>query len=152
MEWLARGRALRLRRRERRFAELATREWETAVKLCAVSDSIGHLSYRDAAKASAELGLAALEICMGNWSGAPHANLQSLVESEQARREFLAVLADHGLALAALNCSGNQLHPTDGERQSKVVYQTVRAAELLGVDTIVLMSGLPAGGPQDVRP
>jgi sugar phosphate isomerase/epimerase len=137
---------------ERRIALLATPEWETAVKLCAVSDSIGHLSYRDAAKASAELGLAALEICMGNWSGAPHAKLQSLVESEQARREFLAVLADSGLALAALNCSGNQLHPVDGERQSKVVYQTVRAAELLGVDTIVLMSGLPAGGPQDVRP
>ena len=55
---------------------------------------------------------------------------------------------ENGLSLAALNCSGNQLHPVDGERQSKVVYETIRLAELLGVDTIVLMSGLPGGGPE----
>jgi sugar phosphate isomerase/epimerase len=62
------------------------------------------------------------------------------------------VLEQNGLSLAALNCNGNQLHPTDGERQSKIVYDTVRVAELLGAETIVLMSGLPAGGAQDVRP
>src|SRR6516164_11703830 len=122
------------------------------MKLCAVSDSFGNLRFEEAAKASAELGHAALEIGMGNWSTAPHANLQSLLESKEKRREFLSVFEQNGLSLAALNCSGNQLHPVDGERQSKVVYDTVRVAELLGVDTIVLMSGLPAGGPNDLRP
>jgi sugar phosphate isomerase/epimerase len=122
------------------------------MKLCAVSESLGHLSFPDAAKASADLGLAALEIGMGNWCAAPHANLQALLESKEERHKFLAVLEQNGLSLAALNCSGNQLHPVDGERQSKIVYETVRAAELLGADTIVLMSGLPAGGPNDVRP
>jgi sugar phosphate isomerase/epimerase len=122
------------------------------MKLCAVSESLGNLSFKEAAKASADLGLEALEIGMGNWSAAPHANLQSLLESKEKRQEFLSVLEQNGLSLAALNCSGNQLHPVDGERQSKVVYDTVRAAELLGVHTIVLMSGLPAGGPKDVRP
>ncbi len=122
------------------------------MKLCAVSDSLGHLSFPDAAKASADLGLAGLEICMGNWSPAPHAKLQSLLESKDERRKFLSVLEQNGLSLAALNCSGNQLHPVDGERQSKIVYETVRVAELLGADTIVLMSGLPAGGQNDVRP
>jgi sugar phosphate isomerase/epimerase len=62
------------------------------------------------------------------------------------------VLEQNGLSLAALNCSGNQLHPVDGERQSKIIYETVRVAGLLGVHTIVLMSGLPAGGPNDLRP
>ena len=62
------------------------------------------------------------------------------------------MLEQNGLALAALNCSGNQLHPVDGERQSQVIDETVRVAELLGVHTIVLMSGLPAGGPNDLRP
>ena len=122
------------------------------MKLCAVSDSLGNLSLKKAAKVSADLGLAALEIGMGNWSAAPHANLKALLESKDERHEFLAVLKDNGLSLAALNCSGNQLHPLDGERQSQVVYDTVRVAELLGVQTIVLMSGLPAGGPSDVRP
>ena len=122
------------------------------MKLCAVSDSLGNLSFEEAAKASADLGLAALEIGMGNWSSAPHANLQSLLTSKDKRQEFLSVLEQNGLSLAALNCSGNQLHPVDGERQSKVVYDTLQAAELLGVNTIVLMSGLPAGGPTDSRP
>ena len=83
---------------------------------------------------------------MGNWSGAPHANLQSLLESKEKRRDFLSVLERNGLSLAALNCSGNQLHPVDGERQSKVVYDTVRLAELLDVHTIVLMSGSASRG------
>jgi sugar phosphate isomerase/epimerase len=122
------------------------------MKLCIVSDGLGHLSFQDAATAAAELGVAALEIGMGNWSAAPHANLKTLLENKDKRLKFLSVLEQNGLALAALNCSGNQLHPVEGERHSEVVYDTVRLAELLGVDTIVLMSGLPAGGPNDVRP
>src|SRR5262245_12265012 len=122
------------------------------MKLCAVSDSFAHLSLEDAASVSAELGLVALEICMGNWSGSPHADLRSLLESKSKREEFLSVFERNGLSLAALNCSGNQLHPTDGERQSKVVDDTLRLAELLNVDTIVLMSGLPGGSPTDSRP
>ncbi len=122
------------------------------MKLCAVSDSLGNLSFTEAAKTSADLGLSALEICMGNWSAAPHADLDSLLESKAKRQDFLSVFEQNGLSLAALNCSGNQLHPTDGDRQSKVVFDTVRLAELLGVHTIVLMSGLPAGGPDDLRP
>jgi sugar phosphate isomerase/epimerase len=122
------------------------------MKLCAVSDSLGHLSFKEAAKASGDLGLAALEIGMGNWSAAPHADLQSLLRSKEKRQEFLSVLEQNGLSLAALNCSGNQLHPVDGERQSTVIYETIRVAGLLGVHTVVLMSGLPAGGPNDLRP
>ena len=78
--------------------------------------------------------------------------LQSLLESKVKRQEFLSVFERNGLSLAALNCSGNQLHPVDGDRQSKVVYDTVRLAELVGIHTIVLMSGLPAGGPNDLTP
>ena len=50
------------------------------MKLCAVSDSLGSLSFNEAAKASADLGLEAMETGMGNWSAAPHADLQSLLE------------------------------------------------------------------------
>jgi sugar phosphate isomerase/epimerase len=122
------------------------------MKLCAVSESLGHLPFEEAARASQQLGLAALEIGTGNWNAAPHLDLESLLESKTKRHEFLSVLERHELSLAALNCNGNQLHPTDGERQRKVVDDTLRLAGLLGVDSIVLMSGLPAGGPNDVRP
>src|ERR1700740_1029088 len=103
------------------------------MKLCAVSESLGNLSLPEAAKASAALGLAALEIGMGNWCAAPHADLKALLDSKDNGRDFLAVLKQNGLSLAALNCSGNQLHPVDGEHQSKIVYDTVRVAELLPI-------------------
>ena len=91
------------------------------VVLCAVSDRLGHLAFEDAAKASAELGLAALEICTGNWSGAPHANLHSLLERKEERRDFLSALERNGLSLAVLNCSGNQLHPVDGSGKVRLL-------------------------------
>ena len=125
---------------------------QAEMKLCAVSESLGHLPFPEAAKVSADLGLAGLEIGTGNWCAAPHAKLQSLLESKEERRKFLDELERNELELAALNCNGNQLHPVDGERQGKVVSDTVRVAEMLGVDKIVLMSGLPAGGPNDRRP
>ena len=113
---------------------------------------MGHLGFEEAAKVSAELGLAGLEIGTGNWNTGCHVDLQALLESAEERQKFLSVFERNSLALSALNCNGNQLHPVDGERQSKVVYDTLRAAELLGVKAIVLMSGLPAGGPKDVIP
>src|SRR6516165_9349336 len=119
------------------------------MKLCAVSDSLGNLSLPEAAKVSAGLGLAALEIGMGNWSAAPHANLKTLLKSKDERREFLAVLKDNGLSLAALNCSGNQLLRGDVERRCEVGYESLRCRGLLGSGTSVLMSGSPAGGPTD---
>jgi sugar phosphate isomerase/epimerase len=122
------------------------------MKLCAVSESLGHLPFEEAARAAQELGLAALEIGTGNWNAAPHLDLLSLLESKKKRDEFLSVLDRYELSLSALNCSGNQLHPVDGERQRKVVDDTVRLAGLLGVESVVLMSGLPAGGPGDVHP
>jgi sugar phosphate isomerase/epimerase len=54
--------------------------------------------------------------------------------------------------LIGLNANGNQLHPTDGERQSKVLHDTVLLAGELGVRKVCLMSGLPAGGPGDQLP
>jgi sugar phosphate isomerase/epimerase len=75
-----------------------------------------------------------------------------MLESDDARREFLAKIADHGLSISALNCSGNPLFPgAEGHRQHEVTLKTFRLARLLGVDRIVMMSGLP-GGPGDANP
>jgi sugar phosphate isomerase/epimerase len=74
-----------------------------------------------------------------------------MLESAQLRVEFLAKLRDHGLALSALNCSGNPLHPGEpGKRHQAVTSKTIRLAGMLGVDRVVLMSGCP-GGPGDAN-
>ena len=63
------------------------------------------------------------------------------------------VINEKGLYLEALNCSGNQLEPSDtGREHEAVVYKTFQLAELLGVKKIVMMSGLPGGGPDSPYP
>ena len=116
-----------------------------------LTDGVGHLSTRSALDFAAELGLRTVELAAGNWSEAPHLDLDALLGSPARRRELLSSLEEHGLHLSALNASGNQLHPTDGERNDALVRKTIRLAGELGVGTVVLMSGLP-GAPGDSMP
>jgi sugar phosphate isomerase/epimerase len=97
------------------------------MKLCAVSESFGAPRIRRGCESFGRNRPSRLEIGTGNWNTGNHVNLQSLLESAEERRKFLSVFERNGLALSALNCNGNQLPPVDGERQSKVVYDTLKA-------------------------
>jgi sugar phosphate isomerase/epimerase len=122
------------------------------MKIGLVSDSLGHLPFEkmlDTAKAN---GIAGVEINSANWTAASHCDLATLVKDAGARKTFKAAFEKRGLELIALNANGNVLHPTDGERQSKGLYDSITLAGQLEVDTVVLMSGLPAGAPGDKMP
>ena len=122
------------------------------MKIGMLTDSLADLDFDAMLDLSAEYEIECLEFGCGNWSSAPHLKLDAMLESERERREFLAKLADRGLAISALNCSGNPLHPgPEGRRQHEVTVKTFQLARLLGVDRIVMMSGLP-GGPGDANP
>ena len=116
-----------------------------------VTDSLGHLSFDDLLKTVAEMGIETLEFGCGGWSSAPHVNLDELIESDSARQTFVDKIRDHGLEISALNCSGNQLAPGDrGKNNNEVVRKTFKLANLIGIHRIVMMSGLPGGGPDAV--
>lgn len=122
------------------------------MKIGMITDSLGNLSFDEMLRASAELGLETLEFACGNWSSAPHIDLAAILESAATRAEFVAKVRDHGLTIAALNCSGNPLHPgPQGEKHRQVTEDTIRLASLMGIDRVVMMSGLP-GGPGDANP
>lgn len=101
----------------------------------------------------ARWGIRSVELGTGNFSAAPHLDLQQLLRDPGARAQLLRELRDHGLVISALNCSGNPLHPRpeEGARQARVVRDTIALAGLLGVDTVVTMSGCP-GGPNGGDP
>lgn len=122
------------------------------MKIGMVSDSLGHLPFEAMLDTAASLGIQGIEINAANWTAAPHIDRIGLLTDDAARARFLRAFADRGLDLIALNASGNQLHPVEGEEQSAALYETVRLAGALGLDKVVLMSGLPAGGPQDHTP
>jgi sugar phosphate isomerase/epimerase len=122
------------------------------VKTGVVTDSLAHLGFDELLDTCVELGIAGIELNTGNWSSAPHCDLDGLLGDEIARKDLLGAIESRGLELFALNANGNQLHPTDGDRQSKVLHDTIRLAGQLGVDTVVCMSGLPSGAPGDTTP
>lgn len=119
------------------------------MKIGLFTDGLMHLNFHDALAKSASLGVQAVEIGTGNFSPAPHCDLNRLLVSAEARREFLGAIASHGLELAALNCSGNPIHPNPDVAcgAAEITRKTIELAGLLGVETVVCMSGCP-GTPQ----
>ena len=115
-----------------------------AVKTCTLE-----MPYEAMLDFCVEQGVSALEIGTGNWSAAPHIDLDGLLDSKAARECWLDAQRRRGLSLCALNCSGNPLAYGD---HMAVTEKTFRLAELLGVEKIVMMSGLPAGCAGDRTP
>jgi sugar phosphate isomerase/epimerase len=116
-----------------------------------VTDSLAGLPLDTLLDTAAGLGLGALEFGCGNWSSAPHLDLDRLLQDEGERRALLDKLRQRGLSISALNCSGNPLHPgAVGERHRDVTSRTILLAGLMGVDRVVMMSGCP-GGPGDAN-
>ena len=110
-----------------------------AVKTCTLD-----MPYEDMLDFCAAQGVSALEIGTGNWSSAPHIDLDEVLSSEPARTRWRDAQRRRRLDLCALNCSGN---PLAYEKDMEVTEKTFRLAEKLGVRKIVMMSGLPAGCP-----
>ena len=94
-------------------------------------------------------GVSGVEIGTGNWSAAPHIDLDAMLESQSVRQRWLDELRRRNLELCALNWSGN---PLAYEKDRMVTEKTFQLAELLGVKKIVMMSGLPAGCKGDQTP
>ena len=122
------------------------------MKIGLVTDSLGHLPRDGMLDTAQRLGIEGVEFNAANWTSAPHMNLKGLLGSAPERRELLTAVKARGLDIIALNANGNQLHPTEGETQSEALYDTIRLAGALGVETVVLMSGLPEGAPGDKMP
>lgn len=115
------------------------------MKIGLFTDSLGDRGFEAALDWAAEAGIEAVEIGTGNFSTAPHCDLQELLSSQEARRAFLSAMESRGLALSALNCNGNPLdpHPERRARSQQVLSDTLKAAAELGLQTIVTMSGCP---------
>ena len=75
-----------------------------AIKTCTLD-----MPYTDMLDFCVEQGVSAVEIGTGNWSGAPHIDLEEMVSSETARQRWMDELRRRDIELCALNCSGNPL-------------------------------------------
>ncbi|MBR9880077.1 MAG: sugar phosphate isomerase/epimerase [Gammaproteobacteria bacterium] len=122
------------------------------MKIGLVTDSLANMSLDDLLAFCAEQGIECVEFSIGNWSDSPHLDAAALLDSDAARKDLKARLAHHGVTISAFNANGNSLHPTDGERQHRVVEQAIALSRHFEVPRVNLMSGLPGGGPDDRFP
>ena len=114
------------------------------MKIGMITDSLPDTDFETLLATGARLELDMLEFGCGNWSSAPHLKLDQMLESDTERRDFRARLSAHGIAISALNCSGNPLHPGEhGRRHDEVTRKTIKLASLMGVERVVMMSGCP---------
>src|SRR5512138_3549890 len=80
------------------------------------------------------LGINTVELGTGNYPGGPHCTLD-LLDSKAALNEFKRKLDDNGIAISALSCHGDPLHPNSAisKAHQDVNRKTILLAERLGV-------------------
>ena len=103
-------------------------ETHAMMTMSLVTDILGGMPFEEMLDTVSGLGFEALELGCGNWSKAPHLRLDDLLESEAARTAYRDAIARRGLSIAALNCSGNPLHPGDSGRQHAAVVEKTFSA------------------------
>lgn len=123
------------------------------MRFCLNTDCLGYMPFEEMLDTVAALGYESIEIACGNWSKAPHIDLDAMLASEETRKNYMDAIAKRGLVLEVLNCSGNQLAPNEeGKQHQEVVEKTFKLAGLLGIKKIVMMSGCPGGSAEDHTP
>lgn len=115
------------------------------MKIGLFTDGLPDLDFHAALDWVVEREIEAVEISTGGFSNTPHCNRKELLSSEDARSSFLESISSRGLTLSALNCNGNLLDPHPERRNilQDIVRDTIELASLLGLDTVVTMSGCP---------
>jgi sugar phosphate isomerase/epimerase len=97
----------------------------------------------------ASLGLDAAEINAGGFLPPVHIPIDDVIDSQDARDDYLGLFEARGITLAGLNANGNPLHPNPviGDKHASDLKRAIRAAGALGQTRVVTMSGLPGGEP-----
>jgi sugar phosphate isomerase/epimerase len=103
----------------------------------------------DRVKAS---GLQAVEIGTGGYPGNNHCELDTLLESEEKRNDYLAKIHERDLIISAFSCHGNPISPDKEFAQDchETLLKTIKLASLLNVPVVNTFSGT-AGDHEDAK-
>jgi sugar phosphate isomerase/epimerase len=120
-----------------------------ALKLGAYTACLHDRPLEEALDVLLQNDLTSVEVNTGGFIPSPHCHVDLLLASEQARRDYLDVFATRGMDLTGLNCNGNPLNPLPGvgPKHADDLRRSIELAGLLGVRTVVTMSGTPGSDP-----
>jgi sugar phosphate isomerase/epimerase len=102
----------------------------------------------------AAAGATAVEIGTGGLPGGHHCPIDELLESESKRKAYLKEVESRGMIISAFSCHWDPISPDKklAKDSDELFQKTVRLAEMMGVVPVNILSGSPAGGPDDKYP
>jgi len=101
-----------------------------------------------------EHGVEAVEIGTGGYSVSNHCDVKELLQSSQKQQAYKDLFKKRNMFISALSAHGNPVHPNKeyAAQHHKEFEDTVKLAEKLGIDRVLLLSGCPGGSAQDATP
>lgn len=119
-----------------------------------MSPVLGGISLDEMIKYLSSIGVQALELGCGGYPGKAHCDAADFLAHPEKIEHLQALLKEYHMALPALACHGNPLHPdkATAERFEDDFRSAVLLAEKLGVDTLVGFSGCPGDCPESKYP
>lgn len=100
------------------------------------------------------LGIEAVEIGAGGYTGTPQCPVPELIADPAKARAWKKKFDDIGIPIMALTCHVNALHPDPVKAAAftQQFRQAVQLAGMLEIPTVVGFAGCPGGSPTDTTP
>ncbi|MCP1109674.1 sugar phosphate isomerase/epimerase family protein [Ohessyouella blattaphilus] len=123
------------------------------MKLGVFTPLFNNLSFEEMIDEVAKRGLNMVEIGTGGSPGSAHLDIDKLLTSEDARREYLAKLTDKGLEISALSCHHNPISPNKNiaDEADQLLRKTIKLASLMNVPVVNGFSGVAGGNSTDTQ-
>ena len=123
------------------------------MKLGVFTPLFNNLSFEDMIDVVAKKGLETVEIGTGGSPGDAHLDIDKLLASSDARREYLAKLSDKKLEISALSCHHNPISPKAdvAKEADELLQKTIKLASLMNVPVVNGFSGVAGGNATDTH-
>jgi len=115
------------------------------MKLGVLTVPLYNLAVEEAFEYLSGLGVQAVEIGCGGFPGDKHMQPARVADDPAVAAHYKEILQKNKLEISALSVHGNPVHPNKeiARKAHEEFIQTCRAAQTLGVDTVVTFSGCP---------
>lgn len=123
------------------------------MKLGVFTPLFNDLSFEEMIDVVSAAGLQTVEIGVGGNPGNAHCDVEKLLNSEEARKDYLAKLAEKGLSISAFSCHNNPVSPDSktAAEADKTLRNAIKLASLMNVPVVNTFSGVAGGNETDTQ-
>jgi len=123
------------------------------LKLGVFTPLFNNLTFEEMIEEAANKGLETVEIGTGGNPGTAHLDIDKLLASKDARREYQRKLDDKGLEISAFSTHNNPIAPNKkiATEADESIRKTIKLASLMNVSVVNGFSGVAGGNETDIQ-